>query len=227
MDMDLSHLDAHWQQIVVSFFDSPQGRHLTAFLTAAQASGESLLPPQQQWFEALRLTPFDRVSVVILGQDPYHGIGQAHGLAFSVQPDIPIPPSLKNIFQAIRNDLGGALPRQGCLTQWAGQGVLLLNTLLTVAQGKPLSHRKQGWEVLTDQLIQAISAERSAVVFMLWGKDAQKKASLIDHNKHLVLQSAHPSPLSAYRGFLQCQHFSQANVYLSDHHKRPINWAVD
>lgn len=226
MDMDLSLLDSDWQQIVVPFLHSPQGKHLAGFLADREAAQETILPPKSQWFEALGLTPFNKVRVVILGQDPYHGIGQAHGLAFSVQHDVAVPPSLRNIFQALQNDVGNAIPDHGNLEDWAQQGVLLLNTVLTVAAGKPQSHQKQGWETLTDQVIAALNLQHDHLVFMLWGKDAQKKAKLIDQDKHLVLQAAHPSPLSAYRGFLQCQHFSQANVYLMGHQKPTISWTV-
>jgi len=226
MNLDLTGVDPLWQKVVNDLMATPEGAQLQLFLSQAVASGETVLPPPHQWFEALRMTPLDRVRVVILGQDPYHGVGQAHGLAFSVQPGVPVPPSLKNIFQALHNDLGCDIPQHGCLTSWAQQGVLLLNTLLTVAQGQPLAHQRQGWEVLTDQLIKTVNDTQDAVVFLLWGKDAQKKKVLIDQDKHVVLEAAHPSPLSAYRGFMHCGHFSQANEFLVAHHKPPINWPI-
>jgi uracil-DNA glycosylase len=175
-------------------------------------------------FNAFAQCPFDTVKVVILGQDPYHGKGQAHGLAFSVPDHVPIPPSLQNIYKEIKNDIGTDVPQTGNLERWAKQGVLLLNATLTVEQGNPGSHQGRGWEVFTDAVIQKISKEKEHVVFLLWGKFAQSKSSLIDENKHLILKAAHPSPFSAHNGFFGCHHFSKTNSYLQSHGKGPIVW---
>lgn len=181
-------------------------------------------PPITHIFQALDHCPLETVRVVILGQDPYHGDGQAHGLAFSVPDGVTLPPSLKNIFKEIKADIGTPPPRSGDLTRWAEQGVLLLNTTLTVAADAPASHADWGWEQFTDAIIEAISNEREHIVFLLWGKHAQAKASLIDERKHLILTASHPSPLSAHRGFLGCRHFSLTNQYLRQHGTAPIMW---
>jgi uracil-DNA glycosylase len=181
-------------------------------------------PTEENIFAALNLCPLGKVKVVILGQDPYHGPDQAHGLAFSVPDDIAIPPSLQNIYKEIATDIGIPIPLSGNLTKWAEQGVLLLNSTLTVAAGKPLSHAKYGWEQFTDAVITLVSEKHDNVVFLLWGSFAVSKRPLIDEGKHLVLTAPHPSPLSAYRGFFGCRHFSQCNDYLLAHHKQPIRW---
>src|SRR6185312_4984677 len=178
------------------------------------------------WFNALNTTPFEKVEVVILGQDPYHGPGQAHGLCFSVLPGVPTPPSLVNIFNELKNDLGIPVSRHGCLQHWAEQGVLLLNAVLTVEAGKANSHQGKGWENFTDACIAHLNNERDGLVFLLWGSYAQKKGQLINRHKHLVLEAPHPSPLSAHRGFLGCKHFSKTNNYLEANGQTPVDWSL-
>ena len=190
-------------------------------------AGITVYPPERDVFNAFRTTEFGNVKVVILGQDPYHGAGQAHGLAFSVQPEIAVPPSLVNIYKELATDIEGfQIPQHGYLQHWAEQGVLLLNTVLTVRAGLAHSHATFGWEVFTDEVIRQLDKEREHLVFMLWGSHAQKKGAFIDRNHHLVLTAPHPSPLSAYRGFFGCKHFSQANAYLQAHGLEPIDWQV-
>lgn len=190
-------------------------------------AGITVYPPERDVFNAFRTTEFGNVKVVILGQDPYHGAGQAHGLAFSVQPEIAVPPSLVNIYKELATDIEGfQIPQHGYLQHWAEQGVLLLNTVLTVRAGAAHSHATFGWEVFTDEVIRQLDKEREHLVFMLWGSHAQKKGAFIDRNCHLVLTAPHPSPLSAYRGFFGCKHFSQANAYLQAHGLEPIDWQV-
>ena len=193
----------------------------------AREAGSVIYPPQPDVFNALKYTPLDKVNVVILGQDPYHGPNQAHGLCFSVQAGVKTPPSLKNMYKELLTDINGFVePNHGTLTQWAEQGVLLLNTVLTVEQGKAHSHAKWGWETFTDKVIDVVNANCENVVFLLWGSHAQKKGKHIDREKHKVLHAPHPSPLSAHRGFLGCKHFSQTNEYLVEKGKTPINWQV-
>ena len=190
-------------------------------------AGITVYPPERDVFNAFRTTEFGNVKVVILGQDPYHGAGQAHGLAFSVQPEIAVPPSLVNIYKELATDIEGfQIPQHGYLQHWAEQGVLLLNTVLTVRAGAAHSHATFGWEVFTDEVIRQLDKEREHLVFMLWGSHAQKKGAFIDRNRHLVLTAPHPSPLSAYRGFFGCKHFSQANAYLQASGLEPIDWQV-
>jgi uracil-DNA glycosylase len=177
-------------------------------------------------FAALNATPFEQTRVVILGQDPYHGQGQAHGLSFSVLPQVPLPPSLRNIFKELATDLGVHNGEHGCLTAWAQQGVLLLNSVLSVVQGQAAAHQGKGWEIFTDAIIEKLNHGREGVVFILWGSYAQKKGRVIDQQRHLVLKSPHPSPLSAHRGFFGCRHFSQANAYLASRGDQPINWQL-
>ncbi len=184
-------------------------------------------PPENKIFSAFKLTPFKDCKVVIIGQDPYHGEGQAHGLAFSVMPGVPIPPSLMNIFKEIADDIGGFIPDNGYLVPWARQGVLLLNTVLTVREGSPNSHRILGWERFTDAVIQTLNKKDEKVVFLLWGNNAKLKASLIDTTKHAVLFASHPSPLSAYGGFFGCKHFSKTNEILKNAGETPINWQIE
>ena len=215
-----------WLEQLGGEFDKPYLRALAEFLAAEEAAGKTLFPARRHIFNALNSTPLDRVSVVILGQDPYHGPGQAHGLSFSVRPYVPKPPSLLNILREIEDDLGIQPPDHGCLQTWAEQGVLLLNTVLTVVQGQPGAHQGQGWETFTDKVIELANRERDGVVFMLWGSHARKKGINIDRSKHLVLESPHPSPLSAYRGFFGCKHFSKANDWLDKKGKPNINWAL-
>jgi uracil-DNA glycosylase len=219
-------LAADWAALVGHFLASTAGQHLGAFVEQRLAAGATIYPPQP--FRALALTPLAEVAVVVLGQDPYHGPGQAHGLAFSVAPGVKPPPSLRNIFKELARDprVATEVHAGGSLERWASQGVLLLNTGLTVEEGQPASHAKQGWEVLTDQLIAAVSAKAEPVVFMLWGAHAQAKQALIDA-RHLVLTANHPSPLSALRPpkpFLGCGHFSAANDFLQSHGRRPVKW---
>ncbi len=216
---------ADWQPVLQPFWTSATGQGLARFIEARLAAGAMIYPAQP--LRALELTALADVEVVILGQDPYHGPGQAEGLAFSVPDGVKLPPSLRNIFQEITRDLGGAMPASGSLQHWARQGVLLLNTCLTVEQGAPASHARQGWETLTDALIAACSAHESPKVFLLWGAHAQSKSGLIDASRHLVLQANHPSPLSARRPpvpFMGCGHFGQAQRWLEKNSRKILRW---
>lgn len=222
-------LDPSWQKRLESEFASGYMSELRQYLAKRKSQSAVVYPHSSDWFKAFSLTPFDKVKVVILGQDPYHGPAQAHGLSFSVPQGLPIPPSLLNIFKEIDSDIGGDEPglaarRQGCLTPWAEQGVFLLNSVLTVEQGQAASHQGRGWETFTDNVIRQLSDERENLVFMLWGSYAQKKGQVIDGKRHLVLKSPHPSPLSAHRGFLGCGHFSKANTWLESHDQTAIDW---
>jgi len=223
-------LDASWLEPLREEFASPYMATLRRFLVAERDAGKRIFPKGSEWFRALDLTPLDKVRVVILGQDPYHGIGQAHGLCFSVQPGVPPPPSLVNIFKELNQDLGLARPRHGFLEHWAKQGVLLLNSVLTVELGQAASHRDRGWEKFTDAVIRLVNVKPDPVVFMLWGSYAQKKAAFVDSvekgGRHLVLKAPHPSPLSAHAGFFGCRHFSRANAFLRDHGEQPIDWSL-
>lgn len=218
-------LPTSWLRELQSEFSQPYMRVLKQFLFEQQQQ-KIIYPAAEHWFNAFSSTAFDDVKVVILGQDPYHGPGQAHGLCFSVLPTVKFPPSLRNIFQEIESDLGLPMPSHGCLQYWAEQGVMLLNATLTVEQGLAGSHQGQGWEQFTDRVVQCLNEQREAVVFMLWGSHAQKKGRMIDTQKHLVLKAPHPSPLSSYRGFFGCKHFSQANDYLSAVGKSAIDWSL-
>src|SRR5690554_353890 len=213
-------------QYLAAEFEQPYMQQLKAFLQQEKAVGKVIYPHSSHWFNAFVQTPLAKVKVVILGQDPYHGANQAHGLSFSVLPGVKIPPSLQNIYKAQMQDLGITQPNHGCLLPWAEQGVLLLNAVLTVEQAKANSHQGKGWEKFTDKAISVINEQTSGAVFMLWGSYAQKKAALVDANKHLILTAPHPSPLSAYRGFFDCQHFSKANAWLAKQGKAPINWQL-
>lgn len=215
-----------WDDFLSGEFRQPYMEQLARFLAEEESAGKVLFPPGNLCFNALNSTPLDRVSVVILGQDPYHGPGQAHGLCFSVRPKVPTPPSLVNIFKEIESDLGIAPPDHGCLQPWAEQGVLLLNSVLTVEQGNAGAHQGKGWETFTDKVIETVNREREDVVFLLWGSYARKKGRHIDRNRHRVLEGPHPSPLSAYRGFFGCRHFSQANQWLQERGRPPVNWAL-
>jgi uracil-DNA glycosylase len=223
---DRVKLEASWKQRIGDYLDRPDMLALSAFLRDEKAAGKVIYPPGPDIFNAFNHTPFDKVRVVILGQDPYHGPGQAHGLSFSVQPGVRVPPSLQNIFKEIEGSLGIPRSAHGCLTSWADQGALLLNAVLTVEAGQAGSHQKKGWEGFTDAAIDALNRERDGLVFMLWGSHAQKKGQLIDASRHLVLRSVHPSPLSAHRGFLGCGHFAEANAYLEAEGQAPINWSL-
>jgi uracil-DNA glycosylase len=199
---------------------------LLAFVDRERSAGKTIYPPHSDVFNAFAYTPFENVKVVIIGQDPYHGPHQAHGLCFSVKPPTPPPPSLVNIFLELKSDLGIQRPSHGNLESWARQGVLLLNAVLTVEEGKPGSHANKGWERLTSKIIEELNARKQNLVFLLWGAYAQKKAECVDRNRHLVLTAPHPSPLSAHRGFLGCKHFSQANTYLTRQGLAPIDWSL-
>jgi uracil-DNA glycosylase len=219
-------LDESWREPLVNEFDSPYMSDLRSFLLEQRAAGKAIFPKGSEWFRALDLTPLDHVRVVILGQDPYHGVGQAHGLCFSVQPGVRPPPSLMNIFKELESDLGIARPAHGFLESWAKQGVLLLNSVLTVEMAQAASHQGKGWERFTDAVIRLVNAQPRPIVFMLWGAYAQRKAAFVDTARHLVLKAAHPSPLSAHNGFLGCRHFSLANAFLAERGEPPIDWTL-
>ena len=216
-------IDESWREVLQTEFDKPYFEFLTDFVRHAYRTTQCF-PPAGQIFRAFDLCPFDKVRVVIIGQDPYHDVNQAHGLCFSVQDGVRIPPSLDNIYKELNRDLGKPIPTTGNLTHWAEQGVLLLNATLTVEAHKAGSHQGKGWEELTDAAIMALNEKREKIVFMLWGSYAQRKGKYIDRRKHLVLEAVHPSPLSAYRGFIGCGHFSQANNYLLQQGLAPIAW---
>lgn len=216
-------IESSWGIVLKEEFAKPYFLELTNTVNSAYRNGE-VFPSFQNIFRALELCPFNKVRVVILGQDPYHGTGQAHGLSFSVPAGTKIPPSLKNIYKEIASDIGASIPESGNLERWAKQGVLLLNATLTVKSGKPASHQKIGWETFTDTIIQKISNEKEHVVFIFWGKFAQAKAQLIDETKHLILQAPHPSPFSAHTGFFGCKHFSRTNQYFKKHSLSEIEW---
>ncbi|MDM9622465.1 uracil-DNA glycosylase [Rhizobium sp. S96] len=219
-------LEESWRDALAAEFESPYMQQLKAFLTAQKQSGKRIFPKGAEYFRALDLTPLADVKVVILGQDPYHGLGQAHGLCFSVRPGVRIPPSLVNIYKEMQRDLGITPAKHGFLEQWARQGVLLLNSVLTVEEAQAASHQGKGWEKFTDAVIRKVNDECDAVVFMLWGAYAQRKAAFVDTSRHLVLKAAHPSPLSAHNGFFGCGHFSQANAFLQAHGREPIIWQL-
>ena len=218
-------IEAGWKSVLLDQFQSPYFRTLKEFLVEEKKI-YTLYPPGRLIFNAFQRTPFDRVKVVILGQDPYHGKDQAHGLCFSVPQGIPKPPSLVNIFKELQADIGIPIPEHGTLDKWADQGVLLINATLTVRDSQAGSHQKHGWETFTNRVIEVVSQEKSGVVFLLWGRFAQAKESLIDGGKHLILKSAHPSPLSAYNGFFGCKHFSLTNDYLEKQGNPGIDWAL-
>jgi uracil-DNA glycosylase len=219
-------LEASWKARLGDYLLRPEMQELSRFLHARQQAGARIYPRGGEIFNAFAHTPFAAVRVVILGQDPYHGAGQAHGLCFSVRPGVRVPPSLQNIFQELQRDLGLSMPRHGCLETWADRGVLLLNSVLTVEEGRPAAHQGKGWEGFTDEAIAALGREREGLVFLLWGSYAQRKGALIDRSRHCVLQAPHPSPLSAHRGFIGCGHFSAANRYLTDRGGPPMDWSL-
>ncbi len=219
-------LEHSWNARLGDYLQRPEMQSLAAFLRAEKRAGKHIYPPGPEIFSAFEHTPFAAVRVVILGQDPYHGPGQAHGLCFSVRPGVRVPPSLDNIFKEIQRDLAIARPEHGCLIPWADQGVLLLNSVLTVEEGRASAHQKKGWEGFTDAAIEALNHEREGLVFLLWGAYAQRKGQLIDSQRHCVFQSVHPSPLSAHRGFIGCGHFSAANRYLESRAQPPIDWSL-
>jgi len=223
---DRVKLEDSWKAALKEEFEQPYMKQLGEFLRREKAAGKVIYPPGPLIFNALNSTPLEQVRVVILGQDPYHGAGQAHGLCFSVQPGVVPPPSLQNIFKELKRDLNLDVPSHGYLQYWADQGVLMLNTSLTVEQGMAGSHAKMGWQRLTDRIIEVISEKRSDVVFLLWGAHAQSKAKLIDPTRHLLLKSVHPSPLSAHRGFIGNGHFSRTNQFLKQRDLEPIDWKL-
>ena len=219
-------LHESWLRRLEDQFQQEYMHKLRDFLVTRKQHRAVIYPPGPQIFNALDSTPFEQVRVVILGQDPYHGPGQAHGLCFSVKDSVAPPPSLLNIFKELEGDLGLRPPASGNLQHWADQGVLLLNAVLTVERGQAGSHQGKGWETFTDAVVQLLNDEREGLVFMLWGSYAMKKGAVIDRKKHLVLKAPHPSPLSAHRGFLGCRHFSSANEYLQKHQQAPVDWSV-
>lgn len=219
-------IEASWKALLNEEFSQPYFKQITTHLKTEKEQGKKIYPPGSQIFFAFDTTPVNKVKVVILGQDPYHGPGQAHGLCFSVPPGVVPPPSLINILKELHEDTGVPIPPHGNLTSWAKQGVFLLNASLTVRAGEPMSHSKIGWAAFTDAVIRKISDSRKHVAFLLWGKFAQEKSNLIDQSNHLVLRAAHPSPLSAHAGFFGCRHFSKTNEYLMKHGIDPINWKL-
>ncbi|MBW6421442.1 uracil-DNA glycosylase [Rhizobium sp. XQZ8] len=219
-------LEESWKFALEAEFSDPYMAELKRFLVAEKQAGKHIFPKGSEYFRALDLTPLDEVKVVILGQDPYHGQGQAHGLCFSVKPGVRIPPSLVNIYKEMQSDLGIPPANHGFLEHWAEQGVLLLNSVLTVEEGKAAAHQGKGWERFTDAVIRTVNDECDGVVFILWGSYAQKKAAFVDTERHLVIKSAHPSPLSAHNGFLGSRPFSKANEYLQSIGKDPVDWQL-
>jgi len=223
--MDIQ-IEESWKKLLKDEFEKTYFQHIITFLKAEKALGKIIYPPGPLIFNSFKQTPFDKVQVVIIGQDPYHNHGQAHGLSFSVPDGVSKPPSLLNIFKELKSDLGIEIPAHGNLTKWAQHGVLLLNASLTVRQNEPGSHAQIGWLQFTDNVIKKISDEKEGIVFLLWGKFAQEKQSLIDETKHYVLKAAHPSPFSANNGFLGCKHFSKTNELLMKQNKIPIDWKI-
>ncbi|MEP4146349.1 MAG: uracil-DNA glycosylase [Halioglobus sp.] len=219
-------LEASWLAELAPEFEQTYMRRLGEFLRSEKKLGKQIFPSGNEIFNAFSHTPLDNVKVVILGQDPYHGEGQAHGLCFSVKPGVRIPPSLKNIYKEIHAEMGLVMPDHGHLTSWADQGVLLLNSVLSVECGQAASHQGKGWETFTDRVIDVINSQREGVVFMLWGSYAQRKGAIIDTDRHLVLEAPHPSPLSAHRGFFGCDHFNAANAYLEKRGVSSIDWSL-
>lgn len=226
MSSERIQLEDSWKRVLKDEFDKDYMKSLKKFLLEEKRRGKIIYPKGSEYFNALNSTRFEDVKVVILGQDPYHGPNQAHGLCFSVQPGVPIPPSLVNIYKELQQDVGFIPPKHGFLQPWAEQGVLLLNSVLTVEQGRAGSHQNKGWETFTDSIIEHLNRERDGIVFVLWGAYAQKKGRVIDRQRHLVLEAPHPSPLSAHRGFLGCRHFSKINDYLVKRGQEPIHWQL-
>lgn len=223
---NMSMIENDWLPELQDEFRKPYYRKLYDFVREEYNLAQ-IFPPADDIFNAFALTPFENVKVVVLGQDPYHNVGQAHGLCFSVKPDVDIPPSLMNIYKELHSDLGCEIPNNGYLVKWAKQGVLMLNTVLTVRAHQPNSHRGQGWEEFTDAAIRALNAQNRPIVFLLWGGPAQEKAKMLDNPNHLILKAPHPSPLSAYRGFFGCRHFSQTNDFLEKNGLEPIDWQIE
>jgi uracil-DNA glycosylase len=219
-------IEESWKEVLKDEFEKIYFQHIVTFLKAEKASGKIIYPRGSLIFNSFKQTPFSKIKVVIIGQDPYHNAGQAHGLSFSVPDGIPKPPSLLNIFKELKNDLGIEISENGNLEKWASQGVLLLNASLTVRQNEPGSHAQIGWLQFTDEVIKKISSQKEGIIFLLWGKFAQEKQSLIDETKHFVLKAAHPSPFSASNGFFGCKHFSKTNEILMKQQKNPIDWKI-
>jgi len=219
-------LEPSWKALLADWFERPEMRALAEFLRREKAAGKRIYPPGGEIFAALDHTPFERVRMVILGQDPYHGPGQAHGLCFSVRPGVPVPPSLANIYAELKRDIGFVPPDHGCLTPWAERGVLLLNAVLTVEDGHAGAHQGKGWEGFTGRIVELLNQRRDGLVFMLWGSYAQARGAAVDSTRHLVLKAPHPSPLSAHRGFIGCGHFSRANAWLVARGETPQDWSL-
>ena len=215
-----------WENVLKQEKEQSYFKQALKFVKQERAAGKIIYPAQSDIFNAFKFTPFEEVKAVIIGQDPYHNSHQAHGLCFSVQPDVPKPPSVKNIFKELHDDIGFIIPKDGYLEKWARQGILMLNSLLTVEAGKPLSHAHLGWDKFTDKVIQVINDYKSGVIFLLWGAPAQKKAAIVDSKKHHILKAAHPSPFSADRGFFGCKHFSKTNQLLRKMGKKEIDWQL-
>lgn len=218
-------LSSDWAPFLCNQFDLPYYTQLQFFLDSEYAT-KTIYPPKKDIFNALHYTPFHEVKVVMLGQDPYHGSHQAHGLSFSTQKGVPQPPSLRNIFKELASDIGCSTPLHGNLTPWAKQGVLLLNSILTVEKGKPHAHKGKGWETFTDEIIRTLNKKETPVIYILWGKAAQQKTSLIDTDKHVIITAPHPSPLSSYRGFFGSRPFSKTNTHLLETNQQPIDWEI-
>ncbi len=221
-----AQIEASWKKQLGSEFEKDYMKSLRGFLREEYQMGKTIFPKKTEYFSAFSQTPFEQVKVVILGQDPYHGPGQAHGLCFSVRPGVKPPPSLVNIYKELNADLGVTMPNHGFLEAWAQQGVLLMNSVMTVEQGQAASHRNKGWEIFTDRVIETLNQRETPLVFILWGSYAQKKGAFVDRKKHLVLSGPHPSPLSAHRGFFGCRHFSKANDFLIKNNQAPIDWEL-
>lgn len=215
-----------WENVLKGERDQPYFQAALNFVKQERTQGKTIYPPQADIFNALKFTPFENIKVVIIGQDPYHGPNQAHGLSFSVKPGVPQPPSLQNIFKELHDDLGVPFPKHGCLENWARQGVLLLNASLTVEAGKPQSHANVGWELFTDKIIKVLNDQCQGLIFLLWGSPAQRKGQIIDPTRHYILKAPHPSPLSANRGFFGCKHFSKTNELLRKMGKTEIDWSL-
>ena len=222
----MAAIDNDWLPAVNAEFKKPYYADLYKFVKE-EYSKVAVYPPSDEIFSALHLTPLSKVKVVIIGQDPYHNVGQAHGLCFSVRPEVEIPPSLVNIYKELQSDLGCKIPNNGYLVKWAEQGVLLLNTVLTVRAHQANSHQGKGWEQFTDAIIRAVNAEDRPIAYLLWGRPAQSKMSMLNNPKHKVFTAPHPSPLSAHRGFFGCKHFSQANAFLEENGLAPIDWQIE
>lgn len=219
-------LEPSWKERLIGEFDKFYMKQLRQFLQTEKLAKKNLCPKGTEYFNAFAYTPFDKVKVVLLGQDPYHGPNQAHGLSFSVRPGIAIPPSLQNIYKELQNDLSIPPAKHGYLVHWSEQGVMLLNSVLTVEQGKPASHQGRGWEVFTDKVIEVLNQQKTGLVFLLWGSYAHKKGQFIDKQKHLVLTAPHPSPFSVHKGFFGCKHFSKTNEYLQKQGQEPVDWKL-